>query len=67
MPTTTETGNSDKTKKIYKPLRDVEVDCDIDQDKCANCTERPCLKVCPVDAVKESYFDVLVPLTSTSK
>ncbi|CDG65227.1 MAG: energy-converting hydrogenase subunit [Methanobacterium sp.] len=56
MPTTTET-DSYKTKKIYKPLRDVEVDWDIDQNKCANCIERPCLNVCPVDAVKENPID----------
>lgn len=26
---------------------------EIDQDKCASCTERPCLEACPVDAVHE--------------
>ncbi len=40
-------------KKIYKPLRDVEVEYEVDHDKCASCNERPCLKACPVDAVHE--------------
>jgi energy-converting hydrogenase A subunit Q len=40
-------------KKIYKPLRDVEVEYEVDNEKCASCSERPCLKACPVDAVHE--------------
>ncbi|WP_409200947.1 4Fe-4S binding protein [Methanobrevibacter sp. DSM 116169] len=37
-----------------KPLRDVEVDYEIDQNKCKNCKEKPCLNSCPIDAV---YID----------
>ncbi|MDY9922415.1 4Fe-4S binding protein [Methanobacterium sp.] len=58
MPTTTDKiGKSDKLKKIYKPLRDVEVEYDINHDKCALCTEKPCLNVCPVDAVHKNLTD----------
>ncbi|MDR0900990.1 MAG: 4Fe-4S binding protein [Methanobrevibacter sp.] len=42
------------TKKCNKPLREVEVDYEIDNSKCAICKDKPCLKVCPVDA---TYID----------
>ncbi len=41
------------TKKVFKPLREVEVDYEIDRSKCEECKDRPCLKSCPVDAVHE--------------
>ncbi len=41
------------TKKVFKPLREVEVDYEIDRSKCEQCKDRPCLKSCPVDAVHE--------------
>ncbi len=41
------------TKKVLKPLREVEVDSEIDFSKCEKCEDRPCLNVCPVDAVHE--------------
>jgi energy-converting hydrogenase A subunit Q len=41
------------TKKVFKPLREVEVDYEIDHNKCQECKDRPCLKSCPVDAVHE--------------
>ena len=41
------------TKKVFKPLREVEVDYEIDQSKCKVCKDRPCLKSCPVEAVHE--------------
>ncbi|MDL2270804.1 4Fe-4S binding protein [Methanobrevibacter sp. OttesenSCG-928-I08] len=34
-----------------KPLRDVEVDYNIDQSKCDKCKDKPCLESCPIDAV----------------
>ncbi|MEN4006933.1 MAG: 4Fe-4S binding protein [Methanobacteriaceae archaeon] len=40
-------------KKSYKPLREVEVAYEIDTSKCDQCIERPCLQVCPVEAVHE--------------
>lgn len=42
------------TNKIFKPLRDVEVDYEIDHSKCEKCKDRPCLEACPVDAVHET-------------
>ncbi|MDP2835369.1 MAG: 4Fe-4S binding protein [Methanobacteriaceae archaeon] len=41
------------TKKVFKPLREVEVDYEIDHSKCNECKDRPCLKSCPVDAIHE--------------
>lgn len=31
----------------------MEVDYEVDPEKCASCSERPCLEACPVDAVHE--------------
>lgn len=42
------------TKESMKPLRDVEVDYEIDNSKCKICEDKPCLKACPVDA---TYID----------
>lgn len=42
------------TKKCTKPLREVEVDYEIDNSKCEICEDKPCLKACPVEAV---YID----------
>ena len=39
------------TKKCNRPLREVEVEYEIDEDKCEICSEKPCLNVCPVDAI----------------
>jgi energy-converting hydrogenase A subunit Q len=41
------------TKKVFKPLREVEVDYEIDHSKCKECKDRPCLESCPVEAVHE--------------
>jgi len=42
------------TKKCTKPLRDVEVDYEIDNSKCEICKDKPCLNACPVEAI---YID----------
>ncbi|REE28927.1 4Fe-4S binding protein [Methanothermobacter thermautotrophicus] len=34
-----------------KPLREVDVDYDIDSEKCRECPDKPCLSSCPVDAI----------------
>lgn len=39
------------TKKRIKPLREVSVDFEIDNNKCSSCSDKPCLKSCPVDAI----------------
>ncbi|MGZ7047468.1 MAG: 4Fe-4S binding protein [Methanobacterium sp.] len=40
-------------KKAYKPLREIEVEYEIDDKKCKVCKDRPCLEACPVDALHE--------------
>lgn len=42
------------TKKCTKPLREVEVDYEIDNSKCEICKDKPCLEACPVEAI---YID----------
>lgn len=42
------------TKKSFKPIRDVDVEYDIDNSKCVICKDKPCLKACPVGA---TYID----------
>ena len=37
-----------------KPLRDVVVDYGINEDKCRQCKDKPCITACPIDAV---YLD----------
>ena len=36
---------------IPRPLRDVHIEYEIDNEKCINCMDKPCLNVCPIDAV----------------
>lgn len=42
------------TKICTKPLREVEVEYEIDNAKCEICKDKPCLKTCPVEAI---YID----------
>ena len=44
----------DSFTKTPRPLRHVDVDYVIDQTKCADCKDKPCLESCPIDAV---YLD----------
>ncbi|MEG3224568.1 MAG: ferredoxin [Methanobacteriales archaeon Met13] len=41
------------TKKSYRPLREIEVENEIDDLKCKECVDWPCLESCPVDALHE--------------
>ncbi len=41
----------DSYTKTPRPLRDVDVESSIDQSKCANCTDKPCLESCPIEAI----------------
>ncbi len=51
----TESAKNTKTtsKRLDKPLREVEVEYEVDGSKCEQCTERPCLLSCPVDALHQ--------------
>ncbi len=49
----TKSTKSTASKKSSKPLREVEVEYEIDRSKCEQCRERPCLQSCPVDALHE--------------
>jgi len=44
-------------KNPHKPLREVEVAYEIDEYKCKQCVDRPCLQACPVKAVHETPPD----------
>ena len=39
---------------IPKPIRDVHIDYEIDNEKCMNCKDKPCLEACPINSV---YMD----------
>ena len=41
----------DSYTKTPRPLRDVDVESSINQSKCANCTDKPCLESCPIEAI----------------
>ena len=43
------------TIKCTKPLREVEVEYEIDISKCEVCEDKPCLNVCPVDAIYTDF------------
>lgn len=49
----TESAKNTKASRKMKPLRDVEVEYEVDRSKCEQCTERLCLQSCPVDALHE--------------
>ncbi|MDD1774393.1 MAG: 4Fe-4S binding protein, partial [Methanobacterium sp.] len=49
----TESATNKASKKVNKPLREVEVDYEVDTSKCEQCTDRPCLMSCPVNALHE--------------
>ncbi len=54
IPDTQSTQNTKITsKKSNKPLREVEVEYEIDRSKCEMCTNKPCLESCPVDAIHQ--------------
>lgn len=50
------------TKIIPRPLRDVEIDFEIDNEKCMNCPDKPCLNSCPIEAIYLDSADNLVKL-----
>jgi len=51
--------------KTPRPLRDFSVDWDIDYSKCMYCEDKPCLKVCPIDAVYVDNKDKNIKLADT--
>jgi len=53
----TESKTGETSKRVNKPLREVEVEYEVDASKCEQCKGRPCLMSCPVDALRESPKD----------
>ncbi len=50
------------SSKVPKPLRDVEIDFDINNDKCINCKDKPCLESCPINSIYLDSDDGLVKI-----
>ncbi|MDR2966418.1 MAG: 4Fe-4S binding protein [Methanobacteriaceae archaeon] len=50
------------TKKCTKPLREVEVEYEIDGAKCENCKDKLCLNVCPVNAVFIDFEEDIIKI-----
>ena len=55
----------DSYTKTPRPLRHVDVDYLINQTKCENCAEKPCLSSCPIDAIYMDDVDGLVKIKNT--
>ena len=55
----------DSYTKTPRPLRRVDVDYLINQTKCENCAEKPCLSSCPIDAIYMDDVDGLVKIKNT--
>ena len=54
---------------IPRPLRDVHIEYEIDNEKCINCVDKPCLNVCPIDAVyqdENTFVKMFQTLTKSS-
>ncbi len=41
------------TDNVYKPLREVEVEYEIDNSKCKVCKNKPCIDSCPINAIHQ--------------
>ena len=55
----------DSYTKTPRPLRRVDVDYLINQTKCENCVDKPCLSSCPIDAIYMDDSDGLVKIKNT--
>ncbi|WP_292798920.1 4Fe-4S binding protein [Methanobrevibacter sp.] len=55
----------DSYTKTPRPLRHVDVDYLINQTKCENCADKPCLNSCPIDAIYMDEVDGLVKIKNT--
>lgn len=55
----------DSYTKTPRPLRDVEVESSINQTKCTNCIDKPCIESCPIDAIHVDSSDDFVKIKST--
>lgn len=55
----------DSYTKTPRPLRHVDVDYLVNQTKCVNCEDKPCLDSCPIDAIYLDENDGTVKIKST--
>ena len=55
----------DSYTKTPRPLRHVDVDYLIDQTRCADCKDKPCLDSCPIDAIYRDEDDGLIKIKNT--
>ena len=55
----------DSYTKTPRPLRHVDVEYVIDQTKCAECSDKPCLNSCPIDAILMDETDGLIKIRNT--
>ena len=55
----------DSYTKTPRPLRHVDVDYLINQTKCMDCKDKPCLQSCPIDAIYMDNDDGLVKIKNT--
>ena len=55
----------DSYTKTPRPLRHVDVDYVIDQTRCEDCKDKPCLGSCPIDAIYIDNEDGFVKIRNT--
>ena len=41
-------------ERFGKSIREVEVQWDIDDNKCAHCADKPCISSCPIESFQTS-------------
>ena len=46
--------------KTPRPFRDFSIKWEIDDEKCANCKDKPCLQSCPIDAIKKEKNKIIL-------
>lgn len=55
----------DSYTKTPRPIRDVDIEYIIDQSKCDNCKDKPCIQACPIEAIAVNPTDNHVAINNT--
>ena len=55
----------DAYSKTPRPLREVDIEYSIDQSKCEQCEDKPCLNACEIDAIFIDPEDGITKIKST--
>ena len=50
----------DSLTRTPRPFRDFSIKWDIDNEKCNNCKDKPCLESCPINAIKNKNNKIIL-------